>query len=332
MIAILVVLFLVWLAIVFSPFLTRTWKSLAALAAMFLCVGLGVQWGVARFDAADVPWVMVEAGNIWLDVIQWAVSYTIAFRAVGLVVKSLGVGGRRLLVVNVLCVLAAPALWLAPGAWHAWDHRAAPAICLQHPLTIEIGGIRTILQWQENRINLYLGPSLPEDARYLFSPKSQRQLCAETQNGSVAVTAMAMVVRLDTCASKQSAPVWKRICAMTGQSDRFPHDVTLFVPKGLRLGYFSIPDARTSGPAEKGAEVIRVQDADGATLSAHCRPSGSENGDLICEMRRAATPRLDLAWEVYVHKSTVTQTLIDSDAMARRVCSEILGQDCPVQP
>jgi hypothetical protein len=332
MIAILVVLFLVWLAIVFSPFLTRSWWSLAALAAIFLCVGLGVQWGVARFDAADVPWVLVEAGNIWLDAIQWAVPYTVAFRAVGLVVKSLGVGGRRLLVVNILCVLAAPALWLAPGAWRAWDYRAAPAICLQHPLTIEIGGIRTSLQWQESRINLYLGPRLPEDARYLFSSKSQRQLCAETQNGTVAVTTMAMVVTLDTCASKQSAPVWKRICAMTSQSDRFPQVVTLFVSKGLQLGYFSIPDARTSGPAEKGAEITRFQDADGATLSAHCRPSGLENGDLFCEMRRAATPRLDLAWEVYVPKSTVTRTLMDSDAMARHVCTEFLGQDCPVQP
>jgi hypothetical protein len=337
--AILLVLFLIWLAVVFSPFLARGWWSLAAIVAVFLSIGLGVHWGVARFDAADVPRGLVEAGNIWLDTIQGAVPYTVAFGALGLVARSLGVRGPRLLGVYVLCVLAVPALWAAPGVWHAWDYRAAPEECLARPVPVRIGGFSIELP-QHNAVRVYLGPNLDDDARYFFSRKSQRQLCGDTQNGTKARDIAALVLDLSADMQRicqvQHAIWWDKLCQ--GSPDRWaarPRKVTLFVPGTIRTGEFGIPNNKTmdlSG-TDIRYKTVSVQTDGKRFIHVVCRSEGDDADQLYCQMRRQVTPGVDIAWDIAGPSINISNVIGNANAVANEVCAAVLRLDvCPSEP
>ena len=326
-------LFLLWAAIVFSPFVVRRWKSFGLMCAGFLAVGLGVRWGVASYAAADVPSVLVEIGNIWLDWITPALPYSVLFRAISLASKSFGLGGKRLLAMQLTCIAAVPGVLAGPGLWHAWDRRAAPAACLAFPVPIIIGGIAISLP-RDPLISVYLGPEITSDARYFFSNKSQRQLCAETENGQKALDIPAIVLKLDflwsgDCTNAGLTPLRKAVChsGTKLQAERYiPNDITLFKPVGIRLGDFGIPHQQTSyltsGTADQ--RVISFQTKEGVTTGVLCKPVNDENTNLYCQMRRSVTADIDIYWAIQLPPTNLPVTLAEIDHFASSVCENIL--------
>ncbi|MCA3440752.1 MAG: hypothetical protein INF50_10540 [Rhodobacter sp.] len=85
----LLLFFLLWLTIICLPFAMPSWRAFLILCTIYLLTGLGVRYGVATYTAAEVPAILVAAGNFWLDYVVEALPFTIIARAVALAAKSL---------------------------------------------------------------------------------------------------------------------------------------------------------------------------------------------------------------------------------------------------
>lgn len=134
-------LLLLWLAIVYLPFTMRSWRAFLALCGAYLLVGGGVRIGVAAFSAAEVPAVLVALGNIWLDFVVWALPIPIVARAVVLLAKSLGLGGKGLVTLNVIGVLALPGTLSGMATRDRWERRPAPIECTGIPILLTLAGV-----------------------------------------------------------------------------------------------------------------------------------------------------------------------------------------------
>jgi hypothetical protein len=117
----------------------RSWRALLALCGAYLLVCGGVRLGVATFSAAEVPAVLVFMGNFWLDYVVWALPVPIVARAAVLLAKSLGLGGNRVMTLNVIGILALPRAWQGLAAYEHWERRPAPAEYTQADLAYSGG-------------------------------------------------------------------------------------------------------------------------------------------------------------------------------------------------
>jgi hypothetical protein len=334
---------LLWLAILYLPFAMRSWRAFLALCAFYLVFGVGVRLGVAAFDAVDVPAALVFLGNFWLDFIVWALPVPVMARAVVLGAKSLGLGGKRLIALNIVGILALPGTWYGAAAYDRWERRPAPVECTETPISVMLSGVDGTVPWG-SAINLYLGPDLPEDARYLFSPKSQRRICSETFNGTQHLTIAALSVELrrtapQRCTAADVLPWELALCEKNKDPDLrgLPHDVVFFDPTGIRLGDFGIPKAVTDEGYPLATDERLVLAGAGAgdvqQVTAVCRKEANSNGQVRCFVRAEITEQINLSWEIYTQPHEVEDRLLKANAFSRTVCENILDlPECDTAP
>ncbi len=322
---------LVWLAIVYLPFFVRSWWAFLALCFAYLMVGVGVRLGVAAFSAAEVPAVLVFLGNFWLDFVVWALPVPVIARAVVLAAKSMGLGGKGLVALNVIGILALPGTWFGKVVLDRWERRPAPIECTARPILLTLAGADGTVPWSE-AINLYLGPDLPEDARYLFSSESQRGICSETANGTKRLVLKALSVKLQgtsqqRCTAADALPWEKALCGKYEDPSlrALPHDVVFFDPSGVRLGYFGIPKAVTDKayPLPSGERLVSAGTADSGTVTAVCRKEPNSGGQVLCFVRSKVADRIGMSWEIYARPVEIPDRLRQADAFARKICSSI---------
>jgi hypothetical protein len=325
-------LFLFWLGVVYLPFAMRSWRAFLALCAVYLLFGVGVHMGVAAFRAAEVPAVLVILGNFWLDFVVRALPVSIIARAVVLAAKSLGLGGKGQLALNVAGILALPGIWLGLAAHDRWERRPAPVECTARPVALTLSGIEGAVPWS-GAINLYVGPELPEDARYMFSPASQRRICSETANGAKRLEIAALSVELQRTPPKRCTAAdvlpWERALCDTGKDSllrALPHDVVFFDPNGIRLDYFSIPQTVTDEdyPVASDERLVSAKTANAGAVTAVCRKEPYSNGQVLCFVRERLTERIDVSWNFNARPDEIADRLLRSDDFLRGVCSSIL--------
>ncbi|NJS38854.1 MAG: hypothetical protein HC783_07365 [Rhodobacteraceae bacterium] len=322
---------LLWLALLYLPFAMRSWRAFLALCTVYLLVGIGVRLGVATYSAADVPVAMVFLGNFWLDFVVWALPVPILARGVVLAAKSLGLGGKRLIALNVVGILALPGSWFGMAAYDRWDRRPAPVECTATPVSLMLSGVDGQVPWSA-AINLYLGPDLPKDARYLFSAKSQRRICSETLNGTERLTIAALSVELrragpQRCTAADVLPWEKALCGKTDDPDLrgLPHDVVFFDPNGIRLGYFGIPKALTDEayPLAPDERLVMAGTEDNGPVMAVCRKEPYSNGQVLCFVRAEIAEQINMSWEIYARPDEIADRLLRASAFSRKVCASI---------
>lgn len=322
---------LLWIAIVYLPFAMRTWRAFLALCAVYLLVGAGVHVGVATFSAAEVPAVFVFLGNFWLDFVVWALPVPIVARAVVLAAKSLGLGGKGLVALNVIGILALPGTWFGMAALDRRERRPAPIECTARPILLTLAGVDGTAPWSQ-AINLYIGPDLPEDARYLFSPDSQRRICSDTANGTRRLVLKALSVKLQgtsrqRCTAADVLPWEKALCGKSEDPDLrvLPHDVVFFDPNGVRLGYFGIPQAVTDEayPLSTDERLVSAGTTDAGTVTAVCRKEPYSSGQVLCLVRSKVADHIGMSWEIYARPVEIPDRLLQADAFTRTICSSI---------
>lgn len=327
-------LFLVlWLTIIYLPFAMRSWRAFLALCTVYLLIGAGVQYGVATYTAAEVPTILVAIGDFWLDFVVWVLPIPIIARAVVLAAKSLGLSGRRLLAVNVIGILALPGIWLGIAAYERWERRPASASCTAKPISLTLSGVEGSAPWSD-AINLYLGPDIRKDSRYLFSPAHRRSVCWDTSDGNERLTISALSIKLDRtpqdrCVALDIQPWEKALCAKS--EDRYsgflPNRITFFNPNGIQLGDFGIPKAATNGgyPLTDDQRLVSAANAEVGTVTAVCRSQPNPNGSIYCQMRRQIIGGVSLYWEISAPHDAVGDVLLRTETFARSVCSSVFG-------
>lgn len=325
--------FVLWLAIIYLPFAMRSWRTYLALCAVYLLIGLGVQYGVDNYTAAEVPTILVAIGDIWLDFVVQFLPVPIIARAVVLTAKSLGLSGRRLLAMNIIGILAWPGLWLGNIAYDRWERRPAPTACTIKPISLTLLGAEGVVPWS-NAVKLYLGPDIRRDGRYPLSPAHRRSICRDTSDGTGRLTVSALAIKLDRlapdrCLASDIQPWEQALCATSkSQHSGFqPSDVIFFDPNGIRLGEFGIPSAATNDdyPLEDGQRLISITDPVLGTIKAICKTWPGSNPTSYCRMRRQITDGVDLYWVSYSPPDEVHDSLLRAEAVARSVCSSVFG-------
>lgn len=330
----LVGLLLVWLLVIYLPFAMRSWRAFLALCAVYLLFGLGVQYGVATYTAAEVPYLLVGIGNFWIDAIVALLPFTVIARAMLLAAKSLGASGRRLLALNILGILVLPGYFVAKVAYEKWERRPPSAACTARPISMVLAGIEGVAGWNE-AISLYLGPNIAQDARYLFSPAHQRSICRDTTEGTGHLTIAALSIRTDRvgpdrCSAPNVQPWEQAACAARADHPmRFlPPEVIIFDPAGLRLGDFGIPDVATNGdyPLGDDQRLISAASPGLGTVMAVCHVPPSPGRAFFCQMRRPINGSVSLYWELSAAPATLDDSILQAEAIARSACSSIFGQ------
>ena len=327
------VCFLAWLSIVYLPFAMGNWCAFTALCASYLLVGFGVRYGVATYTAAEVPAILVLIGDIWIDFVVRVLPITVGARAVVLAAKSLGFSGRRLLVANVIGILALPGTAIGLDLHQRWEKRPASSACTDRPILLSLSGIDGSVPWSK-AISLYLGANTREDARYLFVPRHRRSICRDTADGvqPLMVTALSIKpdrVRSDRCMTSDILPWEQTICAEA--EDRRTGFSTLaivfFDPNGIRPGDFGIEEAPTNYdyPLADDERLVVVADPAIGTVTAVCRPQPNPTGWTHCQMRRPIIDGIDFYWEISTSSDAVEDRLLRAETFARSVCWSVFA-------
>lgn len=322
-----------WLAIIYLPFAMRSWRTYLALCAVYLLIGLGVQYGVENYTAAEVPTILVALGDIWLDFVVRVLPVPVIARAVTLTAKSLGLSGRRLLAMNVIGILALPGIWLGNMAYERWERRPAPVACTSKPVSLTLSGVEGVVPWS-GAVGLYLGPDTRNDGRYLLSPAHRRSICRDTSDGTERLMVSALSIKPDRipptrCAASDVQPWEQTLCAKS--KDRHAgfllDDVIFFDPNGIRLGYFDIPKAATNDdyPLADGQRLVSAANAEVGTITAVCRSQASPDGSVQCQMRRQISAGVSLYWETYSPPDAVSNSLLRAETLARSICSSVFA-------
>lgn len=338
---ILILLALLWFSIINLPFAMRSWRAFLALCAVYLAIGFGVRYGVATFSAAEVPAVLVMAGNIWLDLFVWAQPVPVIARAVVLTARSLGLGGGRLVALNVVGVLALPGLWLGLAAFERWERRPAPAECMAREIPLTLSGVDGSVGWDQS-VNVHLGPDTRNDARYLFSPGHRRSVCRDTANGTERLNIKAISIDPgrrwpSRCEASDIQPWEQTLCAKAKDHESLPlpDDVVFFDPDGIRLGDFGIPEAATDAdyPLAEDERQVTVANAEVGTVAAVCRSQPYSDGRIRCQMRRDIREGLSVSWDIYTEPTSVNDTLLQAETFARSVCASVFDlPECAAGP
>lgn len=324
---------LLWLAIIYLPFAMRTWRALFALCGAYLLIGGGVRLGVATFSAAEVPAVLVFLGNFWLDFVVWAVPVPIVARAVVLVAKSLGLGGKRLMALNVAGVLAFPGTWQAIAVYERWERRPAPAECTAKPILLTLADIDGAVPWS-TAVYLYLGPDVRAGRRYLFLPAHRRSICRDTSNGVERLTTSALSLELwspplDRCGSPESDRWEELLCARrdAGSLRTLPHEIVFFDPDGIRLGEFGISTAATDEryALAEAERLVIAESAEAGPVKALCRTEPSADGATLCRMRRDVGAGVSMYWDIYAPTDAVDDRLLQAESVASSICASIFN-------
>lgn len=331
--AVFIPLLLIWLVIVYLPFAMRGWPSFLGLCAVYLGIVTGVGWGVATFTAAEVPAFLVFLGNFWLDFVVWALPVPILARAVVLSAKSLGLGGKGLVLLNVVGILALPGTWFGKAAFDRWERRPAPAECTARPILLTLADSKGSVPWS-NALRLYLGSDIRADGRYLFSPEHRRSICRDTSNGAERLTTSALSVELwnlprGPCGSPESQRWEELLCTRrdAGTLRLLPHDVVFFDPEGIRLGDFAIPKAATdeSFALAEGERLILAAGPEGGTVKAVCQTEPAPNGSVRCQMRRDVGAGVSVYWDLYADPDVLEDRLLKAEGVANSICASIFN-------
>ncbi|QYZ71481.1 hypothetical protein [Neotabrizicola shimadae] len=329
--AVVLSLVLLWLVIVYLPFLMPGWRALLGLCVALGLFHLGVRLGVAGWTAAEVPAPLVATGNFWLDLCVWALPVTILARAAGLAAKSWGVKGRWLGAVTLAGLLALPAFWAGQGAMTLWSRRPAPAACTARPIPILLSGIAGAVPWSE-AIMLYLGPDIRREGRYPLLPRHGRAICRETSGGRDGLRITALSVRAaafqrERCGAARLPDGEGSLCALLRDAgaEIVPEKMVFFEPGGIRPGDFGIPAAPTSAGTATGTgeRLVVVPDTGLGEISATCRLAPAADGRLYCRMRRKIVEGLDLFWEIGALPEDLSVVLTGADALARETCATV---------
>lgn len=326
-------LLLLWLAIVYLPFAMRSWRAFLALCGAYLLVGGGVRIGVAAFSASEVPAVLVALGNIWLDFVVWALPIPIVARAAVLVAKSLGLGGKRLIALNVAGILALPGTWYGMAVYERRERRPAPAECTARPILLTLADIDGSAPWN-NALRFYLGPDIRADGRYLFLPAHRRSICRDTSNGVERLTTSALSLelwspQLDRCESQESQRWEELLCARRddGILRTLPHDIVFFDPDGIHLGDFGISTAATDEryALTEAERLVMAASAEVGTVKAVCRTEPSPDGSTLCRMRRDVGAGVSMYWDLYAPTDAIDDRLLQAESVASSICASIFN-------
>lgn len=324
---------LLWLAFIYLPFAMPSWRAFLALCTVYLLIGLGVRYGVATYTAAQVPAILVAIGNFWIDLVVQVLPIPIIARAIVLAAKSLGLGGRRLLALNVMAMLALPATALAIDQYWRWERRPASEDCTAKPIPLMLMGVAGSVPWN-NAISLYLGPDTSEDARYLLAPRHRRTVCRETSDGSERLVISALSVTSDRagpdrCLASDIRPWELALCAKPEDPDAgaFPNAVTFFDPNGIQLGDFGIPGAATNdaSPLADDQRLVSVANPEFGRITAVCRAPWGRSRLITCQMRRPILDGISVYWELTLPADAIDAGLLQAEAFSRSICFSIFN-------
>lgn len=214
--------------------LMPSWRWLAGYAAV-----VGVLFAalfIHELVVSSSPGYKIGNGLAFALGILWLGSAGVSFiggvltRALTLRLRS---HGRSLLTCALVSLLGLPTAYgivLLPEAWHRWVYRRPvdPA-CLAARTKARIGQTIITVPMAKPFI-LYTGKSSRSGAYYLGFNKSQREVCAISENGAKVVPATHLWFSLRKANSFE-------ICGTTDNTD-FPKEAHLFVPSEVTLGEF----------------------------------------------------------------------------------------------
>ncbi|OYW56578.1 MAG: hypothetical protein B7Z31_10405 [Rhodobacterales bacterium 12-65-15] len=127
------------------------------------------------------------------------------------------------------------------------------------------------------------------------------------------------------------------LCTTAKDQDSLPlpHDLTFFVPDGIRLGDYGIPKVATDAdyPLGNGERLVLAANAEVGTVAAVCRTEPYSDGRVRCQIRHAVSDGISVYWEIYTQPASVNDALLQAEAFARDVCSGVLDlPECAAGP
>lgn len=319
--------------IIFVPFVMPGWRSLLTLCLACLLVELGVRVGTARFSAADVPGILVQVGNSWIEILRYVILIHLCARATVLTLRSLGMSGRLLFLAKVLSILSLPIFMVGAYLLERFDRRPAPTRCTAQPIALRLAGIEGKMPWRDDT-RLFIGSDIWNDRRNLRLNRDRRSLCWTTSNGKDRLEVTVIAVDFDRdwtarCAKADLFPWEEKQCAAQKAGPlNFPvHEVLFFDSGGIEIGNFSLPQASTdeNHPVRQDEQMVSAQSPDLGKVTALCKAQPDRSGGKYCQMRRTYAGGFQVAWEAHVSKDAVDAGLLGAEALAKDLCTEVFG-------
>lgn len=327
-------IFIGFLLIIYMPFAMRSWGAFMILCLVYLTLEITVRFGVANYSAADVPRILVLAGNTWIDYLVNAVAVTVSARAIVLAAKSFGLKGRGLIAANVIGILALPGGIAGIAAYERWQRRPAPLQCTGKQIPLVLSGISATATWNKNTV-LYVGENTRDDGRNLYSTRHQRRICRDTSNGTESLPIEAITLRTRgsltiRCFAEDATPWELSVCKDWKDDDwhRKLHEVTIFNPNGIQLSDFGIPTfpTNTEYKVDDGGRLVSATNERQTTFTALCRVPINSDRPLYCKMRRPVFHGVSLFWEASIPREKIEEYLLRTDEFARSFCADFFGK------